>query len=479
VIAAPASQAPVAYAEGAAAVFRTLLDVIKSARRSLVVQMYLFAGNDELSFIQPQHGAFPYAQRMADALIAQRQRGVDVVVVVDSQTPDDVRRGNARGPLTRHRLRAAGVVVLNACLWRTRFNRARRFPPAARFHEPDVHGGVDVDAFVARQQRWQALHNVEDHRKNIVVDGGRCAVVTSHNFIDVASTWHENAFVLFGAPVRAVRDLVHAAVVDALALPQPLDAAGRADVDAVLADRDDVDDDDDDDVDVDPGNDNDVDDVDDDGAGAGALGGDVNARAPRRVVPVEVLDTLAIKPRLLAAIAATPAGGTIRAASTYFADVALFDAFVDAARRGVRVQILIDTCTALPLKPLYAWIVRTFANLRVLRRAVDVDVDAFDLRVHASGARDMMHVKTALFAAEGRQVLVGGHANYTPNSFDGAWLETNVMVEHPEAAAIFAACFDARFARARAVRTFGRRARLEMALAMPLLRLFAWLGVSP
>ncbi|MDP2343577.1 MAG: hypothetical protein Q8O67_21640 [Deltaproteobacteria bacterium] len=130
---------PCAYVDDPAAIAQTLHDLIDQAQRSVVIQMYSFAGNDELRLIQPVAGSFPYTRTVADWLIAKRQRSpdVDVVVLLDTQTPDEVARSNKRtGALTRHLLEEAGIPVLNANLFGTQFNERRRFPASARFHRP-------------------------------------------------------------------------------------------------------------------------------------------------------------------------------------------------------------------------------------------------------------------------------------------------------------------------------------------------------
>jgi phosphatidylserine/phosphatidylglycerophosphate/cardiolipin synthase-like enzyme len=105
----------------------------------------------------------------------------------------------------------------------------------------------------------------------------------------------------------------------------------------------------------------------------------------------------------------------------------LLDAFVAAAGRGADVQLLTDDLHGLPLGAFPAWFVRRLANLRVIDRARARRRAGFELRIHPSAPGRMMHLKTAAFLGR-RRTLIGGQANYTPNSFSGAWLETGLAI---------------------------------------------------
>jgi phosphatidylserine/phosphatidylglycerophosphate/cardiolipin synthase-like enzyme len=131
----------------------------------------------------------------------------------------------------------------------------------------------------------------------------------------------------------------------------------------------------------------------------------------------------------------------VRAASTWFSDEELLEAFVDAANRGADVRLLTDDLHGLPLSPGFAWFVRRLANYRVIDRARSVHRGNFELRVHRSDNGRMMHLKTAAFLGT-RPLLVGGQANYTPNSFSGAWLETGIATSAGHVIDAFLAQFD-------------------------------------
>ncbi|HWO26297.1 MAG TPA: phospholipase D-like domain-containing protein [Kofleriaceae bacterium] len=418
---------PVGYVADAAAIAQVIRDLIESARSSIVLQMYMFAGNGETEMLRRREGAFPYAHTVARWLIERRARSPElaIAVVLDTQTIDDARhtRNGPGAKLTRELLAEAGIPVLHANLFGTQFDARRRFPPGAQLHDGRWRD-VPAEAFGRAQQRWQTWHNVEDHRKNLVIDEGAWGAVTSHNFLDVAADWHENLFVVGPPAAGALWSQARAALAAALELPQRLSAEPRARV-AALAAR--------------------------PAAAAttaaAAAAAAAAARLPRAPVApelralgdpaaipeprpgnVSVLATSEIRPHLIAALAAAEPGDQIRAASTWFSDRELLDAFVAAAERGADVQLLTDDLHGLPLGAFPSWFVRRLANLRVIDRARGICRAGFELRIHPSASGRMMHLKTAAFLGRRGRALIGGQANYTPNSFSGAWLETGLAI---------------------------------------------------
>src|SRR4029078_7537014 len=94
------------------------------------------------------------------------------------------------------------------------------------------------------------------------------------------------------------------------------------------------------------------------------------------------------------------------------------EALERAAARAARVRVLIDSIAALPLPPAAAWIIRNLVNHHGIARAIEAEArcpDRFALRVHDSRGGAMMHLKTAARLGA-RPMLVGGQANFTPNS---------------------------------------------------------------
>jgi phosphatidylserine/phosphatidylglycerophosphate/cardiolipin synthase-like enzyme len=424
----------IAYIGDSHGVLSACRDLVEAAERSVVLQMYLFAANGDQTTLLPRPGAFPYADTVADWLIAKKRARPDVTVAVilDSNTPANPALTRRRGTLVRERLADAGVLVLNACLFGAQFDRRRRLLPRMNFHLD--HARVSIEDWVEHQNRWQVLHNVEDHRKNLVIDGGRAGAITSHNFFDTSFDWHENLFWITGSAARRLWRVATAAIDEALAIPQPIDAEGRAALHALAREP------------ARPGS-----------APAPTLA-PVPGYAGGLRVPLpppgaltaagdetcEIVEHEAIRARLTELFDGAGAGDELVVATTYFSDLPMLEALERAAARGVRVRVLIDSIDALPLPPAIAWMMRNLVNHRVIDRVIEAEArwpDRFEVRVHDSRGGAMMHLKTAARLGA-RPALVGGQANFTPNSFSRAWLETDLETRAPAVVAAFAAHFE-------------------------------------
>jgi hypothetical protein len=154
-----------------------------------------------------------------------------------------------------------------------------------------------------------------------------------------------------------------------------------------------------------------------------------------------VLASEEIRPRFEAVIDEAGPGAAIDLATAYFSDLGLWRRLVGAARRGVRVRILVDDLMALPLPRLHATVVRGLANRRVLDAARTTAVPGLELRVFHSAAGAMMHLKT-LIRRGPASVDNGGQCNATAKSFNGAWTETDVEISRPDLVAAASAHHD-------------------------------------
>lgn len=441
-----------------------LRELIEVAERSIVLQMYLFAANGDLTLLRPRPNAFAYADTVAGWLIEKKRArpDVDVVVLLDTNTPANPALTRRRGVPVRRRLREAGVVVLNACLFGTRFDPRRRALPAMNFHldwRRDAALAAGADGWVERQNRWQFLHNVEDHRKNLVIDGGRAGAITSHNFFDAAFDWHESLFLLTGNVARGLFRVASAAIGEALTIPQAIDASERAALEALARGP---------------------------GPGAGGDGGAAFAPKGRGFVGDDgcaLVENEAIRPRLEAMFDGAGRGDELLVATTYFSDLRVLAALERAAGRGARVRVLVDSIDALPLPPVSGWLTRNLVNHRAACEAARVQArlpGAFEWRTHDSRGGAMMHLKTAARLGP-KPRLIGGQANYTPNSFSGAWLETDLETGSADVVAAFARHFE-RLWRLEASRPSPARrppGPLQTGLRSSLLWLFGLLGLRP
>lgn len=465
----------VAYVGSRAGVLAALRDLIADARQSVVLQMYLFARNGDQTLLLPRPGAFPYADAVAQLLIDKKRSSpsVSIVVILDSNTPADPNRTRRRGTLIREDLERAGIPVLCANLFGARFDpRPRRVLGRMNLHLDRAR--VDASDWVFHQNRWQVLHNVEDHRKNLVIDGGRAGAITSHNLFDPAYDWHENLFLVTGEPARALWRSARASVNAALEIPQRVDLAGRAVIDAVLE-----------------GASDDPEPFASDlpafspvaGYGVEDIGGAV-VSALVHDPSASLVESAQIRGRLEALFDGAAEGDELLVATTYLSDLEVLACLGRAARRGAKVRILIDSVRALPLPRLASRLTRSLVNHDATVRAGELAAelsDRFELRVHDSRDGPMMHLKTAARLGPA-PALVGGQANFTPNSFSGAWLETDLETRSPEVVRAFASHFELlwKLPSSRAPRRErGPLAALTRLLRSALLRAFGVLGVRP
>lgn len=401
---------------------RVLKHLIGCARTNIILQMYLFAASGELRTLRPVPG-FPWAKTVADWLIAKKRRhpAVEIIVVLDTQTIEDASRTHKRhAPLTRHRLESAGIIVLNASLAKTAFNRKRTFPQGSRLHETWENPSVRLkkSEWAARQNLWQILHNVEDHRKNLVIDSGRAGIVFSHNIIDQAFLWQENTMLLRGSPAQCLYSTAMEAVNDALRLPVQFEPAEEA-----LKTR---------------------------TWEAPARSGAESAGTTR------LLNTgPEIQKAILSELNAAEANGIkdVRVASAYFSDSVTLDALIRTGTlirtdNGAKVRILIDNCHALSLPPALRIFLRSTVNLYCIHACRKTR--AVELRVFKSKPAEMMHLKAVAFTGKA-PCLIAGQANFTPNSFSGAWLETSVRTEDPGALREFVKHYESLWERAEPV----------------------------
>ncbi len=459
------------------AILSALRDLIDAAEHSILLQMYLFAASGDQTLLLPRPDSFPYAETVAQWLVAKKQRhkNVSIVVILDSNTPENpelTRSGQVR---IRTLLAQSGIVVLCASLFGNHFDRRRRLHPAMNLH---LHSpSVSASDWVEVQNRWQALHNVEDHRKNLIIDGGRAAIITSHNLFDPAFDWYENLFWLTGDVAQRLWRSALVALAESLKLPSSLPFSERQQLLRTFSDQ---------------------------SVTAAAAKREplvptmqpipsyplpLSGRAPSHPKLVEdpdctLLESAAIRSQLVALFAESQPQEEVIVATAYFSDLEMFSCIEAAVLRGVRVRILIDSLHALLLPPLSAWLTRNLVNHQVMLRAQKLKLrvpDSFSLRIHDSRAGAMMHAKTAARLGP-RGLLIGGQANFTPNSFSGAYLETDILTRAPSVIAAFAQHFEQLWqlpSCAESLQQRGLWAWLQLWLCSLLLWLFARVGLRP
>lgn len=442
------------YVQSPARRARVLRSLIFSARESIIVQMYLFAARGERRTLQPVEGP-PWAELVADWLIERKAQRPDlkILVLLDSQTIADANRTTGKKfPLTRHRLENAGIVVLTASLRRTVF-KPRLFHS---FHKAWDGNGLrrERDDWATLQQNWQTAHNVEDHRKNIVIDSGRAGIVFSHNLIDQARFWQENTLLLRNQLARDLYGIARVAGCEAFALPVQfssndlsllswLECKARSYAEEAISEK----------------------------ADAANLKTEPGQHA-------RILDGGPEIRRAILEEMARSRHGEIRVASAYYSDLETLTRLRDVAK-NVRVRILIDSCNALALPRVLHFFLKNTVNILCIhfcRKSPQLE-----LRIFPSERREMMHMKAISFS-DG-PCLIAGQANFTPNSFSGAWLETSVLLSQLRISKQFDAHFDRLWERAERVvpyvdMTFfaSVRSRVHAFVFLSMVRVAGWLG---
>jgi phosphatidylserine/phosphatidylglycerophosphate/cardiolipin synthase-like enzyme len=414
-VVAPCAVSRVTYAAGTGVILGEIERLIEAADEQIVLQMYLFAANGQLELLLPRPAAPEHAELVARCLIEKRRRRPElpIAVILDSNTPSDPRHTRRGDTPLRAVLEQAGIDVLHANLFGNRFDARRRWLSARKnFHL--AHGRCPPERWVRSQNRWQLSHNLEDHRKNLVIDRGRAGLVTSHNLIDTAADWYENAFLLEGDAARELWTIATTALGKALELPCGYDSARRGELEKLAR------------------------------TAPRAAGGSGEGFAHESDPDCRLLGAEAIRAELETLFARAAHGDTLYVASAYFSDGGLLELLARAAKRGAVVKILIDNIAGLPLPPHLRVPIKNLVNHEVtaVARRWCRDEPRFELRVHDSTAGPVMHLKScALFGKH--SLLVGGQANLTRNSFSGAWLETDVVTRAPAALAAFRAHFEA------------------------------------
>ncbi|MCB1155939.1 MAG: hypothetical protein KDK45_00440 [Leptospiraceae bacterium] len=422
--------------------------MIQSARENIILQMYLFSGNGELRTLQMIEKAYPWAHTVAKWLIEKKRQipEIQIIVILDTQTIEKASLTPVKiPPLTRHRLESEGIIVLNASLRETLYNKNRKFPKICRFHETwDNNRPYTKSDWVSLQNRWQSLHNVEDHRKNLVIDSGKAGLIFSHNIIDQAYLWQENTFLLRGTMASELWNIALVSLKNALSLPI-LFSEEELQLKSLFTKE--------------------------------TERKSQNYNSKNKILesgPV-ILKTVIKEIHNITESHITE----IILASTYFSDLKTLEELL-LVSKTVRLRILVDNCHALALKPFLRFLLRNTVNLSCIhtcRKNENVE-----LRLFPSRPTEMMHCKAIAFLGK-KASLIAGQANYTPNSFSGAWLETNVYTEDKKILNQFQKQFEELWNRSELILPYKKmkllqslRTKIHAYFFLFILRIFDWFG---
>ena len=353
-----------------------VLKVISEAQHFVVLDYALIGSAAEAE--APQRRT---ATELTAALVNLR-RARPAVQVLFLTDPANERFGTARSA-ELSLLRAAGVEVvaveldvlrdpnfLYSSLWRLSLN---------------WWGGPPGEAGALAR----ALNFKADHRKVVIADdvrGGLTALVSSANPLERESAWSNAALRLSGAAATVL-------LKSELAVARFSGWRGDA------------------------------------GAPGPAAAGDpaCDAAAPASLgaaqVRVQVLTEGAIRQELLEQLAAAVRGDSIDLAAFKLADRGVLDALLEAARRGVRVRLILDPSedattlipSGLPNQPL--------ASELVSRSAGAVQVRWY--RTHG----ERFHTSLAVISGAGRVWLLAGSANFTRRGLEDYNLDADVALE--------------------------------------------------
>jgi phosphatidylserine/phosphatidylglycerophosphate/cardiolipin synthase-like enzyme len=358
-------------------IFDQVLEVVRQARRFIVLDYSLFAGTASA----PRRRI---AAELSDALLARRQALPDLKVLFITD-PVNAGYGATLSPELQL-LRAGGVDVvltdldalrdsnlLYSSLWRLALRWWDR--PASPWH------------VATRRLNFKA-----DHRKVLIADDGRgglAAVVASANPHDGESAWSNAAARVSGAALASL-------LASELAVARFSGWRERAEPYSPAP-----------------------------AAASGPAPGCVDPAAgftARGSVGVQVLTEGAIRTALLEHVAAAGRGDSIDVAMFYLADTGVTEALLAAARRGVSVRLILDPnknatsdSSGMPNQPV--------ASELVARSGGAIHVRWY--RTHGERFHDAM---VMVYGRE-RLWLTLGSANLTRRALSDYNLEANVAIE--------------------------------------------------
>ncbi len=383
--------------------------LIQKAEKNIILQMYLLSGSGELATLKPVENTFPWAHTVAKLLVEKKKNfpDINILVILDTQTIENPSRTyKKKYPLARHILEEGGISVISASLKETLYNEKRGFPAAAAFHRNWICESSEKQfskqEWAYRQNIWQTLQNTEDHRKNIVIDSGRAGIMFSHNIIDQAYQWHENTFLLRGKHSMHLWKLALESAKNAFSLPVSFSEEDIKIKKWILEE-------------------NDLFDKEiyyiNNTYKVSAECGENRLLASGPEIHKEILNEIQNAEKY--------GVQEILAASAYFSDPVTLAALTEAGKK-CKVRILADNCHALPLNYILGIILRNTVNLFCIDHCRKTEY--IRLRLFPSSPKEMMHCKAIVFIGR-ENTLIAGQANFTPNSFSGAWLETSIFVK--------------------------------------------------
>jgi hypothetical protein len=377
------------------AIFDEVLGVVRSARRFLVLDYFLF--NNQRGAGGPDAPTRALSSQLRDALVAQKRANPDLRMLFITDPINDVYGGKPSHDLEMLRDAGIDVVVtdlnrlrdsnyLYSALWRLGIEWWSRSTIGAGGEEGWLPNPLDEASENVTFAAWARLANFKaNHRKVIIGDDGNgqiVGIVASANPHD-ASSAHSNVAAKISGP--SLRPL----------LASELEVARFSGWDGVIA--------------IEPA--------------PAAPAEDSSALSAGRIVRTQVLTEGAIRGALVERINSAVRGEFIDIAMFYISDRRIVDALLSASRRGVSVRLVLD-----PNKDAFGHEKSGIPNRPVASELVAASDGAIHVRWYRTHG-EQFHTKLVLIYGADRLWMTLGSANLTRRNVDDYNLEANVAIE--------------------------------------------------
>ncbi|PJN91059.1 phospholipase D family protein [Bacillus sp. mrc49] len=154
------------------------------------------------------------------------------------------------------------------------------------------------------------------------------------------------------------------------------------------------------------------------------------AEEDRGPVSVQLLTEGKINTHVLKTIKDTKKGDKIHLAMFYIADREVVEALTDAAKRGVKIQMILD-----PNQNAFGSEKIGLPNLPVAAEFEKLGDENISIRWYKTD-KEQFHTKLMMIQKEKETIVLGGSANYTSRNLDDFNLEANVEIHAPNDADI-------------------------------------------
>ncbi len=412
------------------AIFDEVLRTIRSARRLIVLDYFLF--NDwHGSLAAPGAPLRPISAELRDALIAQRQAHPELQILFITDPINEVYGSEPSRDLIL--LRGAGVNVVITDLDRLRDSNpiySGLWRLAIRWWDGSGRGTgwlpnpLDEDDRPITFGSWARLINFKaNHRKVIIADdgqGGMTGIVGSANPHD-ASSAHSNVAAKVSGPVLAPLLQSELSIARFSGWQGQVEVPGGASAGSTAS-------------------------IDNDGTDVATGGGsrtvttsavadasvnnDATDVAAGRVARVKVITEGAILSSVLEHLESAGSGDNVDIAMFYLSDRAVIEALLDASRRGAAIRLILD-----PNKDAFGHAKSGIPNTTVASELVS----ASDGKIHVRWYRthgEQFHTKLVMVYGAQRLWLTLGSANLTRRNLEDYNLEANLSIEVGRASAL-------------------------------------------